>query len=126
VLRVSAAYADILEAAGESALAAEWHAAVAAHTPDESDVEFSEEELPVVDVAPAVEAAEAPVDGAPSDADDDSGGDDSGGDDAGSDDDGDGSGAYDFHEDVEAEVAELLGETDEPEDAAAAEAAAEH
>jgi tetratricopeptide (TPR) repeat protein len=111
VLRVSAAYAGILETAGESALAAEWHAAVAAHTPDESDVEFSEEELPVVDTASAVEAAEAPVGEALADASDD----------PGSDVDGDESGTYDLHEDVEAEVAELLGETDEPEDAAAAE-----
>jgi tetratricopeptide (TPR) repeat protein len=130
VLRVSAAYADLLEAAGDSALAAEWHAAVAAHTPDESDVEFSEEELPVVDAAPAVQAAEAPAGEGPADADDsgadDSGADDAGSDDSGADDDGDESGAYDFHEDVEAEVAELLGETDEPEDGAAAEDAAEH
>jgi tetratricopeptide (TPR) repeat protein len=116
VPRVSAAYAHLLEAAGESALAAEWHAAVAAHTPDESDVEFSEEELPVADAAPAAEVAEvpAPAGERPADADDDSGGEP------------DGSEDHDFDEDIEAEVAELLGETDEPEDAAAAEGTPEH
>jgi tetratricopeptide (TPR) repeat protein len=115
VLRLSAAYADLLEAAGESALAEEWQAAVAAHTPEEVDVEFSEEELPEGDAAPVVEdaeepgadagdAADPPGSAGPADADGDT--------DASEDDD---LTAYDFDEDVEAEVAELLGETEPPE-----------
>jgi tetratricopeptide (TPR) repeat protein len=110
VLRVSAAYADLLEAAGEESLAEEWHTAVAAYTPEESDVEFVEEELPADDGDVAAEAVEAPepagggiagVTGAeeptgPADGD---------------------TGDYDFDDDdVEAEVAELLGEDDGAED----------
>jgi tetratricopeptide (TPR) repeat protein len=126
VLRLSAAYADLLEAAGEGALAQEWQAAVAAHTPEEVDVEFSEEELPEGDASPAVEDAEEPGAAAgdpadpsrtaePADADGDT--------DASEDDD---LTAYDFDEDVEAEVSELLGETDGSGDAASAEDDAEH
>jgi hypothetical protein len=118
VLRLSAAYADLLEAAGEEALAGEWHAAVTAHTPEESDVEFSEEELPVTDADPSAEDAGTPADeeavvaldadAALAAADADAAlADDTDGADAG---------AYDFHEDVEAEVAELLGEDTTPED----------
>jgi hypothetical protein len=114
VLRLSAAYADLLEAAGEEALAEEWHAAVAAHTPEESDVEFSEEELPVTDADPSAEDAGRPADEeavAALDADEAVP--------AGTDDaDSAGSGSYDFHEDVEAEVAELLGEDTAPQDTA--------
>ena len=92
VLRVATAYADLLAAGGEDEAAAQWQAAVAAHTPEEPDVEFSEEELPVAPEAvdgvgtPADEASPGVVD-AEDDAD------------------------YDFAEDVEAEVAELLGDT---------------
>jgi hypothetical protein len=131
VLRLSAAYADLLEAAGESALAEKWQAAVAAHTPEEDDVEFSEEELPEGDAVPAVDDAEEPGATAgdaadpsgtaePADADGDTG--DSGDDDLTAYD----LTAYDFDEDVEAEVAELLSETDESGDAAPAEDDAEH
>ena len=123
VLRLSAAYADLLEAVGAESLAEEWHAAVAVHTPEESDVEFSEEELPVTDADPSAQAAGTPADeesvaaldadAAPAAADGDEAvpADTAGADDADS-------GAYDFHEDVEAEVAELLGEDAAPEDAA--------
>jgi hypothetical protein len=122
VLRLATAYADLLEAAGETAAAEQWRAAVATHTPEE-DVEFSEEELPVADPAPdedpaATGTGSGPA--APADAADDA-------------DDRDGVeegdldvdedvevGDYDFGQDVEAEVAELLGETD------AAEGDAEH
>jgi hypothetical protein len=123
VLRLSAAYADLLEAAGEEALAEEWHAAVAAHTPEESDVEFSEEELPVTDADPSAEDAGRPADEgtvAALDADEAVPAADpdeavpAGTDDA----DSAGSGSYDFHEDVEAEVAELLGEDTAPQDTA--------
>ena len=119
VLRLCAAYADLLEASGEEALAQEWQAAVTAHSPEETDVEFSEEELP----SPVEEAAEVggdrtepstaaeptdadagdPEDAEPQDPDD-----------------------YDFDEDVEAEVAELLGETGDPADADPAGDDAEH
>jgi tetratricopeptide (TPR) repeat protein len=135
VLRLSAAYADLLEAVGAESLAEEWHAAVAVHTPEESDVEFSEEELPVTDADPSAEAAGTPADeesvaaldvaaldadAAPAAADGDEAvpADTAGADDADS-------GAYDFHEDVEAEVAELLGEDAAPEDAAPEDAAPE-
>jgi tetratricopeptide (TPR) repeat protein len=125
VLRLSAAYADLLEAAGEDTLAEEWQAAVAAHTPEEvDDVEFSEEELPEADADPAVEDAEVPAAAAeepadasvtaePGDADHDLATDDDPAD-------------YDFAEDVEAEVAELLDGTDGPGDAAPAEDDTQH
>jgi tetratricopeptide (TPR) repeat protein len=118
VLRLAAAYADLLEAAGDATAAEPWRAAVEAHTP-EDDVEFAEEELPVPDAVPAAEdeiAAVVPGASVPEAADEDvEGAADE--DVAGADDDGrDVAGGYDFEEDVEAEVAELLGETDEPED----------
>ncbi len=111
VLRLATAYADLLEAAGETSAAEQWHAAVAAHAPEETDVEFSEEELPPADAAPdadeePVTAVSGPGDPRAADTDVDDA-DDHGG--AGADD-------YDFDEDVEAEVAELLGETDGPGD----------
>ena len=126
VLRLSAAYADLLEAAGDTALAEEWRAAVAEHTPEESDVEFSEEELPVAAYAPAVDADEVPAREAvdatgaaePADPDDDSASGDRASDDPALDDsDDEDSGDYAFDEDIEAEVAELLGETEAPDDA---------
>jgi tetratricopeptide (TPR) repeat protein len=110
VLRLAAAYADLLEAAGDVAAAEHWRAAVAAHTPEE-DVEFAEEELPVPDPSPAADeepAAVVPAAVVAEAADEDVEGTD--------DDAGDVAGEYDFGDDVEAEVAELLGETDGPED----------
>jgi tetratricopeptide (TPR) repeat protein len=113
VLRLATAYADLLEAAGEAPTAEQWRAAVAAHTPEE-DVEFSEEDLPVAETAPdeapattvsgsepavpadAVEAPDVPAGGAVETTDAP---------------DGLGAGDYDLDQDVEAEVAELLGET---------------
>jgi tetratricopeptide (TPR) repeat protein len=114
VLRLSAAYADLLEASGEDSLAEKWRAAVAAHSPDESDVEFSEEELPVADAASVPADAGGAAGSSPADGDMDTDGRDRGDD-----------GHSDFHEDVEAEVAELLGETAGPDTAAAAEDDAE-
>ena len=122
VLRVSTAYADLLEAAGEAAAAEQWRAAVAAHTPEE-DVEFSEEELPAADPAQDEDPAEVgttpeppvPVEVAEHTDDRDSG------EEGDLDVDGDvEAGHYDFAQDVEAEVSELLGEND------AAEGDAEH
>jgi hypothetical protein len=132
-LRLATAYADLLEATGEAATAELWRAAVAAHTPEEDvefaelwraavaahtpeeDVEFSEEDLPVADAAPDEDPA-ATVSGSepavPADTVEDA---DGPGDDAVEDaDEPDGVvvGDYDFDHDVEAEVAELLGETD--------------
>lgn len=100
VRRLATAYADVLEAAGETAGAEQWHAAVAAHTPEE-DVKFSEEELPAAGAVPVGGAAPDDVDDEGEDTEEPG------------DDEVDG---YDFHDDVEAEVAELLGETGGPED----------
>ncbi len=103
-LRVAAAYADLLEAQGETDAAAEWSAVVAAATP-EDDVEFGEvdfDELELDDepaeaeepptAEPTPEAPEV-VERLPED-DEDLG--------------------ADFNAQVEAEVAELLGETEPP------------
>jgi tetratricopeptide (TPR) repeat protein len=114
VQRLATAYADLLEAAGEAAAAEQWRAAVATHTPEE-DVEFSEEELPVADAAPDEDPAvtgtgsgpAAPADAA-EDADDRNHAE---GNAHGVDEDVE-VGDFDFGQDVEAEVAELLGETD--------------
>jgi tetratricopeptide (TPR) repeat protein len=131
VLRLSAAYADLLATAGQEALADQWHAAVVAHTPEESDVEFSEEDLPVTDAdaseedtgTPAGEeavVASATDEAARAEADD---ADDLDADDLDTDD--LDTGGYDFAEDVEAEVAELLGEDAAADDAAPEDAAPE-
>ncbi len=112
VLRLAAAYAELLETT-DAAAAEPWRAAVAAHTQEE-DVEFTEEELPVPDPVPAAEdgpTAVVPAGGVPESAAEDAEDTDDGGDVAGD---------HDFDDDVEAEVAELLGETD------AAEGDAEH
>jgi tetratricopeptide (TPR) repeat protein len=98
-VRVAAAYADLLQAQGEEAAAAEWAAVVAAATP-EDDVEFSEVEVedetvdsPEEATPDAAPAAPEVVERLPED-DEDLG--------------------TDFHAQVEAEVAELLGETEPP------------
>ena len=91
-LKIAAAYADLLEAQGENDAAAEWSAVVAAATP-EDDVEFSELEVDDDEAAGTEDtSAAAPevVDRLPED-DEDLG--------------------ADFNAQVEAEVAELLGET---------------
>jgi hypothetical protein len=99
-VRIAAAYADLLLAEGEDAAAAEWSAVVAATTP-EDDVEFSEleESEEQVDDAPVEEpttpAAPEVVERLPED-DEDLG--------------------ADFDAQVEAEVAELLGEVEPPDD----------
>ncbi len=95
-VRIAAAYADLLAAQGESEAAEEWSAAVAAATP-EDDVEFSELEVddesaePQAPMPEAQPAAPEIVERLPED-DEDLG--------------------ADFNAQVEAEVAELLGETD--------------
>jgi hypothetical protein len=98
-VRIAAAYADLLEAQGESDAAAAWSEAVAAATP-EDDVEFSEleidDEADGPEEEPAVTAPEV-VERLPED-DEDLG--------------------ADFNAQVEAEVAELLGETEPPSDGA--------
>ncbi|WNV77574.1 tol-pal system YbgF family protein [Geodermatophilus sp. DSM 44513] len=120
-LRVATAYADLLAADGEEELAEAWHAAVGVHTPEESDVEFSEEEVPVGGSAVGGSAVDgSAVDDLPGD---DLPGDDLPGDEAGQPDpDGAAPDDYDLTEDVEAEVAELLGEDAAEEDAADEEA----
>jgi tetratricopeptide (TPR) repeat protein len=92
-VRLAAAYADLLDALGETEAAAEWAAAVAAAAPEEDDVLFSEEDVeeqPLADV-PTTD------DGTPATDEDDE---------------------LDLSEDIEAEVAELLGEDDPGDDAA--------
>ncbi|MBB3084759.1 tetratricopeptide repeat protein [Geodermatophilus sabuli] len=111
-LRLAESYAQLLAEAGEEVLAAAWSEAVAAHTPEEPDVEFSEEVLPGAELPVGVphddSRAEGPVEdqlpeesvtqARPATADDAAP-------DAGDE--------PDLSEDIEAEVAELLGETDE-------------
>jgi hypothetical protein len=93
-LRIASAYADLLRAQGEAALADEWLIAVAAADQDDVTgaverlgVEFSELQIDdddAPDPAPAEDAAPAPEENRP---------------------------RRSFAEEVEAEVAELLGET---------------
>ncbi|MGY1673844.1 tetratricopeptide repeat protein [Geodermatophilus sp. SYSU D00710] len=108
--RLASAYADLLAAVDDPA-AGPWREAVDAAGPDEDeDVAFGEEELPLApapadaettqhagdpvdDAGNPVDDAEDPVGGAPAPADEDD---------------------LDFDEDVEREVAELLGEIDPP------------
>lgn len=112
LLRVAAAYADLLAAEGEDPLAAEWLAAVTAAEPDDLEVEFTDlADDDADEVAPAEEADEEAVEG---DAE------------AAAVDDDDtselerslvvrpGNAGADFDAEVEAEVAELLGEIDAP------------
>ncbi|WP_051515955.1 tetratricopeptide repeat protein [Candidatus Blastococcus massiliensis] len=100
-LRFAAAYADLLHAQGEEELAQSWHDAVTALDADAlaDSVEFTElEELDqACDVPTPVEVAEEPD-----------------GPDAASDD--DAAAGQSFADEVEAEVAELLGETDDAAD----------
>ena len=128
-LRLASAYADLLEAEGESALATEWLTAIAAADPDDLTgavdrlgIEFTDLEDDLDDASPEPDddSAEPDDDSAePDDAEiEQATGQDSG---AGAppelveelpeDDHGLG---RSFDEDVEAEVAELLGETDAP------------
>jgi hypothetical protein len=93
MVRVAAAYADLLEALGEDSAATQWGATVAAATP-EDDVEFLELELDDESDAGAEETVTTPappevVERLPEDDQDD---------------------GLDFDAQVEAEVAELLGE----------------
>jgi tetratricopeptide (TPR) repeat protein len=94
-LRLAGAYADLLRDLGEDQRAEQWAAAVAEADPDaaDSDVLFSEEDEEPVEAAPG---PESPGAAAPPDSDDDDF-------------------VPDLSEDIEAEVAELLGE-DQPGD----------
>jgi hypothetical protein len=122
VLRLAGAYADLLATSEDEALADQWQAAVAAHAPEEADVEFSEEEVSIEDEIPTDDealieaedlaeeddaaeehvavgdepapAAVSPAGELGEDADEE----------------------LDLDDDIEAEVAELLGEIDPPED----------
>jgi hypothetical protein len=102
-LRLAAAYADVLEAAGDAERAALWHAAVAAADPDRDadTVEFLEiaEEPDDVEPETAEDAEPEAEQGAEPPAHEEAEG-------------------ATFEEEVEAEVAELLGETEptRPED----------
>jgi hypothetical protein len=102
-IRIAAAYADLLEAEGETERAAEWAAALEAADPEAvaGSVEFLEDEFGEDDVAdeglaeggadrsePTVEPTDVPAQA---------------------------HAARSFDEEVEAEVAELLGETEVPE-----------
>lgn len=99
-LRFAAAYADLLHAQGEEALAREWHDAVTALDPDAlaDSIEFTElEEVEdaMEDAPTAADAdAEVELEGVASDVDDVQ------------------TVGRSFADEVEAEVAELLGETD--------------
>lgn len=111
-LRFAAAYADLLHAQGDEALAQQWHDAVAAVDPEAfaDSVEFTE-----LDVEPADDEV---VDGPEPDADVDALAVEEGGDLAGSADAASDAGDFpttggSFQDEVEAEVAELLGESDQ-------------
>ncbi|RBY78805.1 hypothetical protein DQ238_12200 [Geodermatophilus sp. TF02-6] len=100
--RLATAYADLLAAIGEHPRAEEWHAAVAEHTSDELDVEFSEEEPPAG--TSGVDTAQSAPSPGPEERDSAAA-------------EPDGIEVDDIEaDDIEAEVAELLGETDLPED----------
>jgi hypothetical protein len=118
MLRLAAGYADLLGALGAEALAGTWTAAIAAADPENllgiaevAEIEFSEEDL-VPDPAPDGEGSgdSSPVDAGALDED---------AVDAGAFDEGtalpDVPARGDFRAEVEAEVAELLGETGTPE-----------
>jgi hypothetical protein len=93
ILRLAAAYADLLRSQGAADLAEAWTEAIAAADPENllgiaegPEIEFTEIEFPEDEPEPTSETAEAgePATAAPAD----------------------------FHAEVEAEVAELLGETE--------------
>ncbi|MGY1652547.1 hypothetical protein [Geodermatophilus sp. SYSU D01119] len=138
--RLASAYADLLAASGDPSAAA-WREVVAATEPEDDDIAFGEEELPLAGLDRADLADARPVSGDP-DADtenaDDEASDDEASDDEASDDElsddelsddelsddelsddedeaeSAGPGELNFDADVEREVAELLGEVDPP------------
>jgi hypothetical protein len=117
-LRVAAAYADLLQEMGEDELAEQWHSAVAAAEPDDMDIEFTELEFEDDDTELAVPTDTVGTDSSDTDVTDTDG----------ADVDGDrseleeslvgepGNSGAGFDAEVEAEVAELLGEIDLPAD----------
>ena len=111
--RLAAAYAELLAASGEGDLAELWRAAVAAAEPEDLGVEFTEVEIDMPEEADAEEAeAETPgpeaVGGPPEQAP--AAGAEPTPDPAAADED------LVLDDDIEAEVAELLGEIEPPED----------
>jgi hypothetical protein len=101
-VRLAAAYAELLAALGEDGAAAEWSAVVAAATPDDDDIVFEEIEIDDVEEPAPAAVAETPAAAAPEvvarlPEDDEVLG-------------------SDFDAQVEAEVAELLGEIEPPDD----------
>jgi hypothetical protein len=96
-LRLAAAYADLLRAQGAEELADQWAEAVSAADPENllgvvevPEIAFSEEDGPTEEDGPAEDPA--PAEAAPAEV----------------------HGGANFQAEVEAEVAELLGETDAP------------
>jgi hypothetical protein len=132
-LRVAAAYADLLQEMGEDELAEQWHSAVAAAEPDDMDIEFTELEFEDDDTELAVPTDTVGTDSSDTDVTDtdvtDTDVTDTDVTDTdGADVDGDrseleeslvgepGNSGAGFDAEVEAEVAELLGEIDLPAD----------
>jgi hypothetical protein len=103
VIRLATAYADLLEATGEGERAAEWSAALTAVDAEElaESVEFFEEELSAEDLSADSLPGEGVPDAGVAEADPARGLDPTAPD-----------GPLSFDEEVEAEVAELLGETE--------------
>ncbi|MCW2700900.1 MAG: hypothetical protein JWQ45_2435, partial [Blastococcus sp.] len=111
-IRVATAYADLLEEMGEADLAAQWHTAIADEEPDDLGIEFTELDVEDDDSDEDDDPDEAVPDEAVAEAASSESGDQE-------DDtseleeslaDEPGNGGADFDADVEAEVAELLGE----------------
>ncbi len=114
VRRLAAAYAELLTAAGDPAAGA-WQEAVAAASPDE-DVTFGEEEVTSGSVGEHLTEGAGAGDVSAEDADaEDADAKDTDAGDMGADHELPGDG-LDFDEDVEREVAELLGEAERPAD----------
>ncbi|TFV59033.1 UNVERIFIED_ORG: hypothetical protein E4P37_19735 [Bacillus sp. AZ43] len=114
-LRFAAAYADLLEERGEQALAEEWRAAVAEADPETlaEEVVFTELDLDEEPDAPA-ETADVPTSGWTAEDDELLSGDEPG-DDTPEQPDGDfPTSGRELQDEIEAEVAELLGETGPP------------
>jgi hypothetical protein len=119
--RVATAYADLLEEVGEAGLAARWRTAIADEEPDDLDIEFTEldveeEELAdeASDGAPSDEAVSADAVAEATDGSADGNRDTSELEESLADE--PGNVGADFDADVEAEVAELLGEIEPPSD----------
>lgn len=111
-LRVAAAYADLLQEMGEEQLAGEWHSAVAAAEPADMDIEFTELEFEDDDTDVVVSTDHSGTHGADGDADRSELEESLAGE--------PGNSGTGFDAEVEAEVAELLGEIEVPADGSGA------